>query len=59
MRNNMISLGILKHNKTMPVMTAQKLLIVTYSNPLELLNKILELVSKCQHENKFSTEKLQ
>ena len=31
----------------------EKLLIATYPNLEELLNKRSELVSKCRHENKF------
>ena len=31
----------------------EKLLIATYPNQEDLLNKRSELVSKCQHENKF------
>ena len=31
----------------------EKLLIATYPNQEELLNKRSELVSKCRHENKF------
>ena len=31
----------------------EKILIATYPNQEELLNQRSELVSKCQHENKF------
>ena len=31
----------------------EKLLIINYHNPAELLNKRLELMAKCCHENKF------
>ena len=31
----------------------EKLLIINYHNPAELLNKRSELMAKCRHENKF------
>ena len=31
----------------------EKLMIVTYNDPSELLNKRSELICKCRHENKF------
>ena len=31
----------------------EKVLIATYENPEELLNKRLELMAKCRHDNKF------
>ena len=31
----------------------EKLLILNYHNPAELLNKRFELMAKCRHENKF------
>ena len=36
----------------------EKLAVVTYSIPNELLNKWFELVTKCTHENKLSFKKL-
>ena len=48
-----ISTSILKYNQTMHLCLYEKLLIATYPNQEELLNKRSELVSKCRHENKF------
>ena len=31
----------------------EKLLVINYHNPVELLNKRSELMTKCRHENKF------
>ena len=37
----------------MSVNLTEKVLIATYENPEELLNKRLELMTKCRHNNKF------
>ena len=40
-------------SKRCPLCLYEKLYIVTYETPLELLNKRSELISKCRHENKY------
>ena len=40
-------------SKKCPLCLQEKLEIILYKNPEELLNKKSELISKCRHMNKF------
>ena len=51
--NSSISTSILKSTKRCMLRLYEKLLIASYPNPEELLNKRSELVSKCRNANKF------
>ena len=39
--------------KRCPLCLQEKLAIISYEKPEELLNKRSELISKCRHQNKF------
>ena len=45
--------NIFQYNKKVFLFLHEKLAIITYPYPDELLNRQSELVTKCRHENKF------
>ena len=52
MVHNQICTSLFKHLHEMSVVSARKNCILNYPNPNELLNKRLELISKCNHVSK-------